>query len=109
MAAEAVDDVHQPIVMHDVLDPLQELPVPDILKVGFTLQPVHHWTQHRTMVTNTFSPVGSNYEKASLVGEHVPTLNTARDNGEMVNISGNFLRASISLNCVLLIIMERHR
>lgn len=42
LATEAMDDVHEPIRMHRVLDALQELAVPHVLGVRFTLEAVEH-------------------------------------------------------------------
>lgn len=43
LATKAMDYVHEPVRMHNVLDPLKELPVPHVLVVWLALEAINHW------------------------------------------------------------------
>lgn len=42
LATKAMDYVHEPVRMHNVLDPLKELPVPHVLVVRLVLETINH-------------------------------------------------------------------
>lgn len=42
LATEAMDYVHEPVLMHNVLDSFQQLPVPHVLVVRFVPDAINH-------------------------------------------------------------------
>lgn len=42
LATEAMDDVHEPILVHNVLDSFQQLPVPHVLVVRLVPDAINH-------------------------------------------------------------------
>lgn len=52
LAAETVDDVKQPIRMHDIFHFLQQTNIPDVFRVGFIPHAVHNWNTPDKQIIN---------------------------------------------------------
>lgn len=52
LAAEPVDDVKQPIRMHNIFHFLQQTNIPDVFRVGFIPHAVHNWNTPDKQIIN---------------------------------------------------------